>query len=143
MRIWLMAAPSGGERLRHDTSGHPSTFARIPFAAYRFRPELPASVQAPLAALALAQGCSLAACLARFRRLPRYRTSAYRWSAGAVGLGLAGHALGGLPGLALRPVLWLLVWAHLEALAITLTLAGYREPVRSLRAFRRTIDGRA
>ena len=114
-----------------------------PCASYRLRPDMPASLRAPIAALLLAQCCSTATCLVRFRRLPRYRTSAYRWSAGAVGLGLAGHVVGGRYEPALRPALWLLVPAHLEALAITLKLEVYREPVRSLREYARSVSGRA
>lgn len=104
-----------------------------PLAACRLCPEAPGQLRMPIAALVLVQAAGMLACLSRFRRLPRYYSSAYKWCAGAVGLALAGRVAGGYLRVGLRPALWLLTLAHLEALGITLLLDSFRQPVRSIR----------
>jgi phosphatidylglycerophosphate synthase len=120
-------------------------FAVAPPCAYRLRPRLVREERVAIGLLLAAQGASLAACLLRFRRLPRYRSFAYKWSAGSLGFALAGRLAGGLPALAFRPAMALLTLAHLEALAITLSLDAFRQPVASVWAVRRSLkrdDGR-
>jgi hypothetical protein len=112
-------------------------FAVAPPCAYRLRPQLVCEERMPIGLLVAAQCASLAACLLRFRCLPRYRTFAYKWSAGLLGFALAGRIAGGLPAVGFRPAVALLTLAHLEALAITLSLDAFHQPVASLWAARR------
>ncbi len=104
-----------------------------PLCAYRLRPELVREERAVITLLGLCQIGSLVTCLVRFGRLPRYYTSAYKWSAGTLGIMLAGRVAGGWLSLGFRPAMVAVAAAHLEALAISLLLDAYRTPVRSLR----------
>jgi hypothetical protein len=56
----------------------------------------------------------------------------YKWSSGTMGVALAARVAGGRLAIAFRPAVALLVLAHLEALAITLLLDAYRQPVATL-----------
>jgi phosphatidylserine synthase len=104
----------------------------IPPCVYWVRPELLRQERVPITLVVAAQAASLVACYARFRRLPRYHTEAYKWSSGTMGVALAARVAGGRLAIAFRPAVALLVLAHLEALAITLLLDAYRQPVATL-----------
>ncbi|MGI8552588.1 MAG: CDP-alcohol phosphatidyltransferase family protein [Dehalococcoidia bacterium] len=104
-----------------------------PLCAYRLRPHLLSEERVPLLLLATAQAASATACLGKFRRLPRYHTRMFRWSIGALGFALAGRVLGGRLCLAFRPAVALVTLAHVEALAITLLIERYQQPVRTIR----------
>ena len=104
----------------------------IPPCVYWVRPELLRQERIPITLVVAAQAASLVACYTRFGRLPRYHTTAYKWSSGTMGVALAARAAGGRLGIAFRPAVALLVLAHLEALAITLLLDAYRQPVATL-----------
>jgi len=107
-------------------------FAVAPPCAYRLRPQLVREEWLAIGLLLAAQCASVAACLLRFRCLPRYRTFTYKWSAGALGFALAGRIAGGPAAKVFRPAMALLTLAHLEALAITLSLDTFRQPMASL-----------
>jgi hypothetical protein len=104
----------------------------IPPCVYWVRPELLRQERVPITLVVAAQAASLVACYARFGRLPRYHTAAYKWSSGTMGVALAARVAGGRLVIAFRPAVALLVLAHLEALAITLLLDAYRQPVATL-----------
>jgi hypothetical protein len=104
----------------------------IPPCVYWVRPELLRQERGPITLVVAAQAASLVACYARFRRLPRYHTAAYKWSSGTMGVALAARVAGGRLAIAFRPAVALLVLAHLEALAITLLLDAYRQPVATI-----------
>ncbi len=59
-------------------------FVAAPLCALRLRPTLAREEWLPLSLFGLCQGLSLFACQARFGRLPRYHTRAYKWSAGSL-----------------------------------------------------------
>jgi phosphatidylserine synthase len=107
-------------------------FVTAPLCARRLRPTLVRQEAVPITIVAAAQAASLVACYARFGRLPRYHTEVYKWSSGTMGVALAARVAGGRLALAFRPAVALLVLAHLEALAITLLLDSYRQPVATL-----------
>lgn len=102
--------------------------------ALRLRPALLREERAAIAFLGLCQIGSLVTCYGRFGHLPRYHTAAYKWSAGTLGVMLAGRVAGGWLGLGFRPAMVAVAVAHLEALAISLLLDAYRTPVPSFRA---------
>jgi hypothetical protein len=104
----------------------------VPPCVYWVRPELLRQERVPITLLAAAQAASLVACYARFGCLPRYHTAAYKWSSGTMGVALAARVAGGRLAIAFRPAVILLVLAHLEALAITLLLDAYRQPVATI-----------
>jgi CDP-diacylglycerol--glycerol-3-phosphate 3-phosphatidyltransferase len=104
-----------------------------PLCAYRLQPALLYEERAAITLLGLCQIGSLVICYARFGRLPRYHTAAYKWSAGTLGVMLAGRVAGGWLSLGFRPAMVAVATAHLEALAISLLLETYRTPVHSLR----------
>lgn len=114
-----------------------------PLCAYRLRPALVGEERAAIALLGLCQLGSLLTCYARFGRLPRYHTATYRWSAGTLGVALAGRVVGGRWGLGFRPAMAAVAVAHLEALAISLRLDAYRTPVPSLLALWQERDPRS
>jgi hypothetical protein len=105
----------------------------VPLCAYRLQPALLREERAAITLLGLCQIGSLMTCYARFGRMPRYHTSAYKWSAGTLGVMLAGRITGGWLSLGFRPAMAAVAVAHLEALAISLLLDAYRTPVHSLR----------
>ena len=104
----------------------------VPPCVYWVRPELLRQERVPITLVVAAQAASLVACYARFGRLPRYHTAAYKWSSGTMGVALAARVAGGPLAIAFRPAVAWLVLAHLEALAITLLLDAYRQPVATL-----------
>ena len=130
---------------RLDGIADAALYAVAPVCAYWLRPELLRQERLPIALYLATQTSSLLACYARFGRLPRYHTSAYKWSAGILGMARAGRVAGGRLGLGFRPALALVALAHLEAVAITCLLGAYRQPVRTvwdvLRARRAVQDG--
>lgn len=107
----------------------PVCVARLDRAAPRalLKDEQPA-----IALVLAAQAASTLACWLKFRRLPRYRTELFRWSAGALGFALAGRVAGGRLGAAFRPVAACLALAHLEALTLTVLLPDYRQPLAGI-----------
>ena len=108
--------------------------AVVPVGACQLRPELLRQERVPLAVLAAAQAASVLACAAKFRRLPRYHTVLFKWSAGSLGVALAGRVAGGRLSVAFRPAVAVVALAHLEALAITLVLDHYEQPVPTVGA---------
>jgi hypothetical protein len=104
----------------------------VPPCVYWVRPELLRQERVPITLVAAAQAASLVACYTRFGRLPRYHTAAYKWSSGTMGVALAARVAGGRLAIAFRPAVAMLVLAHLEALAITLLLDAYRQPVATI-----------
>ena len=125
--------PAALRRQRWMDSAADLAFAVVvPPCVYWVRPELLRQERGPITLVVTAQAASLVACYARFRRLPRYHTEAYKWSSGTMGVALAARVAGGRLAIAFRPAVALLVLAHLEALAITLLLDAYRQPVATI-----------
>ena len=139
-RIGQSAQPRQQRRL--DGAADAVFVVAVPLCAYRLRPELLREERAAITLLGLCQTASLLACYARFRRLPRYHTAGYKWSAGTLGVALAGRVAGGWLSLGFRPAMAAVAVAHLEALAISLLLDAYRTPVPSLRAVMQAHDTR-
>ena len=124
--------PAALRRQRRMDSAADLAFAVVvPPCVYWVRPELLRQERVPITLVVAAQAASLVACYARFGHLPCYHTEAYKWSSGTLGVALAARAAGRLT-IAFRPAVALLVLAHLEALAITLLLDAYRQPVATL-----------
>ena len=117
---------------RMDSAADLAFAMAVPPCVYWVRPELLRQERVPITLVVAAQAASLVACYARFGRLPRYHTAAYKWSSGTMGVALAARVAGGRLAIAFRPVVALLVLAHLEALAITLLLDAYRQPVATV-----------
>ena len=117
---------------RMDSAADLAFGVAVPLCVRWVRPELLRQERVPITLVVAVQAASLVACYARFRRLPRYHTEAYKWSSGTMGVALAARASGGRLALAFRPAVTLLVLAHLEALAITLLLHAYRQPVATV-----------
>jgi phosphatidylglycerophosphate synthase len=74
-----------------------------PLCARRLCPTLLRQEAVPITIFAAAQAASLVACYARFGRLPRYHTEAYKWSSGTMGVALAARVAGGRLAIAFRP----------------------------------------
>jgi hypothetical protein len=117
---------------RMDSAADLAFAMAVPPCVYWVRPELLRQERGPITLVVAAQAASLVACYARFGRLPRYHTEAYKWSSGTMGVALAARVAGGPLAIAFRPAVALLVLAHLEALAITLLLDAYRQPVATV-----------
>jgi phosphatidylserine synthase len=117
---------------RMDSAADLAFAVAVPPCVYWVRPELLRQERVPITLVGAAQAASLVACYARFGHLPRYHTEAYKWSSGTMGVALAARVAGGRLAIAFRPAVALLVLAHLEALAITLLLDAYRQPVATI-----------
>lgn len=116
---------------RLDALADAPMFLVAPLCAWRLRPEIAVQDRRWLAVLAAAWAGSTLASVAKFGRLPLYRTTAFKWSAGLAGGTLAGRVAGlAVP---FRVALLLLTLAHVEALLITLLLRTYQTPVAGAR----------
>jgi phosphatidylglycerophosphate synthase len=124
---------------RMDSAADLAFGLAVPLCIHWVRPELLRQERVPITLVVATQATSLVACYTRFGRLPRYHTEAYKWSSGTMGVALAARASGGRLAPAFRPAVAFLVLAHLEALAITLLLDAYRQPVATVWKVR---DGR-
>lgn len=107
-------------------------YLTAPWAIWRLRPGVARAQAGPLAALAGAHLLNLATGWARFGRLPRYHTRSFKLSAGALGLAVPTLFTRGVRSRPFRLALLAATAAHLENVAITLTLAEWRAPVPTL-----------
>lgn len=104
-------------------------YCAVPWCVWRLRPGVVRAQAGPLAALAGAHLLNLATGLARFGRLPRYHTLSFKLTAGALGLAVPTLFTRGAASRPFRLALLAATLAHLENVAITLTLPEWRAAV--------------
>lgn len=107
-------------------------YLTVPWYIWWLRPGVVRAHAGPLAALVGAHLLNLATGLVKFRRLPRYHTRSFKLSVGALGLAVPTLFIDGVRSRPFRVALLAATVAHLENIAITLTLVEWRAAVPTL-----------
>jgi CDP-diacylglycerol--glycerol-3-phosphate 3-phosphatidyltransferase len=114
---------------RLDSVADLALYAAAPLCTVWGRPGLLKREVGWVVLLVSAQTASLTACLLKFRKLPRYHTELVRWSSGAMGVALAVRIACDRLVWPSRAVVGIAALAHFEAMAVTLLLDVYHDPI--------------